>query len=106
MTRILVVDDSEDVRDIFTAALEEHGYSDVIAVESAAAALELLSLDVAGYNVSPAVDLIFLDVVMPKTDGIQLCAQIRQAHHYDNVPIVMITARDDVADLDRAFGCG
>jgi phosphoserine phosphatase RsbU/P len=103
---ILVVDDNEDVRELFEAVLAEDGYLEVTTVESAAAAFSYLMLDAPSSAINPPVDLVLLDVVMPGVDGIEACARIRCDPRYSDIPIVMTTSLDDIGSVDRAFKCG
>jgi phosphoserine phosphatase RsbU/P len=102
---ILVVDDSEDGREIFGAVLAQGGYRDVTALDSAAAAFSYLALDTPSAAAAD-VKLIFLDVAMPDIDGFQACARIRSDSRYVDAPIVMTTALDDIQSVDQAFKCG
>ena len=101
---ILVVDDTEEVRDIFEAVLIEGGYPDVMMADCANAAFSLLALDAPQKTVP--VDVVFLDVVMPGMDGIEACARIRSDPRYAEVPIVMTTALDTLESVDKAFEHG
>jgi len=103
---ILVVDDIEDVRELFKAALESGGHRDVIAVESAAAAFSFLEIDAPLTAGAPPVDMVLLDIVMPDVDGIQACSRIRLDPRYADLPIVMTTSLDDMESVDNAFQCG
>jgi sigma-B regulation protein RsbU (phosphoserine phosphatase) len=103
---ILVVDDNEDVRQHFEAALESGGHRGVIAVESAAAAFTFLKLDAPLTAGAPPVDLVLLDIVMPDIDGIQACLRIRLDPRYADVPIVMTTSLNDMESVDNAFQSG
>ena len=102
---ILVVDDSEDGREIFSAVLAQGRYRDVVVVESAAAAFSYLALD-SPSAVAMDVKLIFMDGAMPDIDGFQACACIRSDPRYFDAPIVMVTALDDIHSVDYAFECG
>jgi phosphoserine phosphatase RsbU/P len=102
---ILVIDDSEDGREIFEAVLWEGGYRDVIALDSAAAAFSFLTLE-APLVTAPNVELMFLDVAMPDIDGFAACARIRCDPRYVASPIVMTTGLDDIQSVERAFECG
>jgi DNA-binding response OmpR family regulator len=84
MPKVLVVEDDRGVRDVVRIALESEGM-DVEVAGSGEAALELLG---------PAhpFDLAILDIMLPGMDGITLCRELRTR---DNVPIIMLTARDD-----------
>ncbi len=84
MPKVLIVEDDRGVRDVVEIALEYEGM-EVEAVESGEAGLDLL-------GPSHPFDLLILDVMLPGIDGIELCREIRAR---DNVPIIMLTARDD-----------
>jgi PleD family two-component response regulator len=101
--RILVVDDSEDWRDLTEAALMAASY-DVQTASSAKDAYAALGLDAP--HGAPVCDLIVLDVVMPQIDGIEACAQIRKNGCYADVPIIMVTAVNDMESLSNAFVAG
>ena len=104
--RILVVDDSEDWRDLTEAALLTAGYKHVSTAESAAHAYEKLGLIVPTHDRNAAADLIVLDVMMPEIDGIEACAQIRNDARYADVPVIMVTAAHDMESLSSAFIAG
>src|SRR3984893_5580958 len=103
---ILVVDDTEEVREIFEVVLAGGGHQNVITVDSAAAAFSLLALATPLAPDPPPVDVILLDIIMPDMDGIQACACIRRDPRYAEVPIVMAKAISDLEGVDKAFQCG
>ena len=104
--RILIVDDSEDWRDLTEAALMAAGYDQVATAESAAAAYLKLGVGAPPDNGAAAVDLIVLDLVMPEIDGIEACARIRGDARYIDVPVIMVTAASDMDSLSSAFIAG
>jgi two-component system response regulator MprA len=85
--RILVVDDEPAVRDAVKRALGFEGYKVDLAGDGIDA-LELVATE--------PPDAIVLDVLMPRMDGIELCKKLRAAG--DATPILMLTARETVAD--------
>jgi DNA-binding response OmpR family regulator len=87
---ILLVDDEEAVRKVLTFPLERDGYR----VVQAADGEEALSR----FGDQP-VDLVVLDIMLPKLDGLEVCKQLRSR---SSVPIIMLTARDD--ELDKVLG--
>jgi len=87
---ILIIDDEPEIRDIIHIFLKNEGY-EVVEAEDGAAGLEWLH--------KQEFDLIILDVMMPKLDGIQACIQIRQTR---NIPIIMLSARNE--DMDKILG--
>lgn len=89
----LVVDDSLTVREQMRLALERLGIGCDLA-DSAEAAMRLLE--------GRAYNLAFLDVVMPGTDGYELCRRIKQDSHRRMMPVLMLTSRS--SPFDRARG--
>ena len=104
--RILVVDDSEDWRDLTEAALMAAGYEEVGTADSAAAAYTQLGLGNGQNGEGGGVDLVVLDVMMPEIDGIEACARIRNDPRYADTPIIMVTAAHDMESLSSAFVAG
>src|SRR2546423_4502801 len=93
--RILVVDDDRSVRDALRRALTLGGY-DVEAAEDGRQALARLS--------TSAPDAVVLDVGMPEVDGLEVCRRLRGAG--DRTPVLMLTARDAVADRVAGLDVG
>jgi PleD family two-component response regulator len=104
--RILVVDDSEDWRDLTEAALMAAGYSQVATAASATDAYGRLGLKPRTGDRTAAVDLVVLDLIMPEIDGIEACAQIRSDARYADVPVIMVTSAHDMDSLSSAFIAG
>ena len=94
MKNILIVDDSQNVRQLLTEYLSEQGYVVTSAVNGREA-LEQFDLE------TP--DLILLDVMMPKLDGFQTISRIRKS---SQVPIIMLTAKRHESDVVRGFELG
>jgi PleD family two-component response regulator len=82
------------------------GYQEVATAESASDAYSKLGLGGRPANGAPSVDLIVLDVVMPEIDGIEACARIRSDVRYVDVPVIMVTAANDMDSLSSAFVAG
>jgi DNA-binding response OmpR family regulator len=87
---ILLVDDEESVQKLLTYPLERDGYRVVQARDGDEALSRFDAEDV---------DLVVLDVMIPKVDGLEVCKRLRAR---SAVPIVMLTARDD--ELDKVLG--
>jgi len=87
---ILLIDDEEAVRKVLTFPLERDGYTVVQASDGEEA--------LARFGDQP-VDLVVLDIMLPKLDGLEVCKQLRSR---SSVPIIMLTARDD--ELDKVLG--
>ena len=88
MSRILLVEDDPAVRDIIKIALEREG----MAVEDAGDGESALRR----FRSFRAPDLVVLDIMLPGIDGITVCQEIRRM---SNVPIIVLTARDDERDI-------
>ena len=94
MAKILVVDDEQVLVKGIKFNLESEGYQ-VEAAYDGEAAVDLAR--------SGNFDLIILDLMMPRIDGLQACMRIRE---FSNVPIIMLTARSEDADKLVGFECG
>jgi len=92
--RILVVDDEPRYLRLLEANLLTEGYQ-VYTASDGEAALEAFS--------SGPMDLILLDVIMPRMDGFTVCQRIRQ---FSNVPIIILTAKGDEQDRVRGLDVG
>ena len=90
MQHILVVDDEEPITEILRFQLEKAGYQ-VSVAEDGDQAVRFVE--------QSSVDLVLLDLMLPKKDGFEVCKEIRQ---FSTVPIIMLTARD--AELDKVLG--
>ena len=90
---ILVVDDEQNIRDLLVFNLQKEGY-DTIEAEDGLAAVDMA--------LKEKPDLILLDVMIPKLDGISVCKKIRYALNISNIPILMISARD--TETDKIIG--
>ncbi len=88
--KILVVDDERKIVDIVRAYLEREGYRVIVAYDGKEA------LDLAR---TEAPDLVILDLMLPEISGWDVCRTLRSR---SNVPIIMLTARDD--DTDKIVG--
>lgn len=87
-SRILIVDDNQEIREVVTVLLENEGYEVEEAGDGEAAIAKAEDMD-----------LIILDVMMPKMDGFKACRQIREV---TNAPILFLTAK--TMDQDKALG--
>lgn len=94
-TKILLVDDNPNVISFVQPALEHEGYR----VTTASDGLEALYQ---AEVVSP--DLIVLDIEMPELSGLEVCRQLRERG--DETPVVFLTVRDTVTDLELGFEFG
>jgi adenylate cyclase len=95
--RILVVDDNPANVDISRARLAAHGY-EVVTAADGEEALAVVR------DTHP--DLILLDVMMPKKDGIEVCRELRADASVPFIPIILVTAKGDTADVVAGLGAG
>src|SRR2546427_2802048 len=87
---ILLVDDEESVQKLLAYPVEREGFR-VLQARDGQEALDRFA--------SERIDLVVLDVMLPKLDGLEVCKRLRAA---SDVPIIMLTARDD--ELDKVLG--
>ncbi len=90
MFNILVVDDEKNIVEIIKHNLEREGYKVSTAYDGEAALNSILTNQY---------DLILLDIMIPKKDGLQVCREVRE---FSNVPIIMITAKAE--EVDKVLG--
>lgn len=95
--RILIVDDEPDVTDLLGYQLERAGYS-----------VEILNdpLTLIGTTLRFAPDLIVLDVMMPKIDGLQACRMLRADVQCQKIPIMFLTAKGEAEDRIKGLESG
>ena len=92
MTRILLVEDEENYRVPLAFSLRRDGF-DVVQAADGVEAVE--AFEAAGPSGGGAIDLVLLDLMLPRLSGIEVCRRIRRA---STVPVIMLTARDSEAD--------
>ena len=95
--KILVVDDERAVRESLRRALELEGYEIELA-EDGTEALMTLGRD------EPQPDAVILDVLMPGLDGLEVCRRLRATGNH--VPVLMLTARDEVENRVAGLDAG
>jgi DNA-binding response OmpR family regulator len=88
--RILLVDDEDSVQTLLTYPLRKDGY-EVVAATDGREALDRFA--------QQRFDLVVLDIMLPKMDGIEVCRRMRSR---SQVPIIMLTAKDD--EIDKVLG--
>ena len=89
-SKILIVDDEQNIVDVLRENLERDGYETIEAYDGQAAIDLALSEDP---------DLILLDCMLPKIDGFDVCRKLRQE---TSVPIIMLTAKSE--EIDKVLG--
>ena len=95
---LLVVDDNEDNRFTLTERLKREGYGNVVCASNGREALELLA--------TRPFDLVLLDITMPEMDGYQVLHEVKADTTLRNIPIVMISAVDEIESVARCIGLG
>jgi twitching motility two-component system response regulator PilH len=89
MAKILVADDSVAELQIFQQALQSTGHSIVTVLDGEAAEEKIKS---------EKIDLVILDVIMPKKNGFQVCRDIKSNDLYKKIPVIMVTSKDQESD--------
>ena len=97
MFRILVVEDDVNTRKLMQAVLSQNGYEPVPAADGVEA-LDILD--------KKHIDLILLDIMMPRMDGYEFTEIIRGNQMLRDIPILMVTARETPADKRKGFLIG
>lgn len=92
-TKVLVIDDSNTIRRSAEIFLRQAGY-EVILAEDGFDALSKIS------DHQP--QIIFVDIMMPRLDGYQTCALIKNNHAFKSTPVIMLSSKDSI--FDRARG--
>ncbi|WP_343597533.1 twitching motility response regulator PilG [Acinetobacter sp.] len=87
--KVMVIDDSKTIRRTAETLLQREGYEVVTAVDG----FEALS-KIAETNP----DIIFVDIMMPRLDGYQTCALIKNSQQYQSIPVIMLSSKDGLFD--------
>ena len=95
--RILVVDDEEDLLELISFNLTKEGYRVTTVASGEAAINEARALQP---------DLIVLDLLLPKVDGLNVCKTLKSDAKTSNIPIVMLTAKSEEADVVTGLELG
>ena len=90
---VLLVDDSSTIRRSARACLESEGYTVITAVDG---------FDALAKVVEHRPSLVFADIMMPRLDGYQTCALIKNNADYRDIPVIMLSSRDGLFDKARA----
>lgn len=94
---ILIVDDEVDIQELIEYHLRKNQFNVFIA-KNGADAMDVLS--------KQSIDLILLDVMLPETQGTEICRRIREDDRLTNIPVIFITARADEMDELHGFSLG
>ena len=98
-THILVVDDNPDINSLIKMILEKEGFKVSVALDGASAIT---------MTQSEKPDMVLLDVMMPNISGLDVLEKIRSNDNaaINSIPVVMITAKSSVEDVDKAVELG
>lgn len=96
-TRILVVDDSTTNVVLLEAILSEQGY-EIYSAMSALEAFQILKKN--------KVDLILLDLLMPKVSGFDFLKEVKRNNHLKDIPVIVISALNDMANVKKTLAMG
>ncbi|WP_071142042.1 response regulator transcription factor [Acidaminococcus timonensis] len=94
MQKILIIEDDMDIAELERDYLEANGFSVEIVGDGSLGEKRALEADV---------DLILLDIMLPGIDGFQVCRKVREAR---NIPILLVSARQEDVDKIRGLGLG
>jgi CheY-like chemotaxis protein len=94
---ILVVDDNEQNLELIVAYLED------VECQTISAANGMEALDIIQRKTP---DLVLLDVMMPKISGFEVCRRIKNNPQTADVPVIMVTALNELADIEKAINSG
>lgn len=87
--KVMVIDDSKTIRRTAETLLQREGFNVVTAVDGFEALSKIA-------EVNP--DIVFVDIMMPRLDGYQTCALIKNSKSYQDIPVVMLSSKDGLFD--------
>jgi DNA-binding response OmpR family regulator len=94
---VVIADDDPDILDLVAFRLDEAGF-EVLAAQDGQEALDLA--------IEHIPDLCVLDVMMPRIDGYELTRRLRENGTTESIPVILLTARVQQADIERGFEAG
>ncbi len=97
--KILIIEDDSFLSDMYNTKFSSEGF-EVTLAEDGEAAISLLSEKKEDF------DMILLDVVMPKMNGIETLTKIKKIEKYKDVPVVMLTNLGQKEEIDKAISLG
>jgi two-component system phosphate regulon response regulator PhoB len=97
MSLVLIADDDPDIRELVSFKLERSGHQVVAAADGDEALAEVRAT-------TP--DLVLLDIMMPRRTGIEVCRELRDDPTTANLPVILLTAKAQEADVERGFQAG
>jgi two-component system chemotaxis response regulator CheY len=94
---ILIVDDSESIRELISFTLQNEGYSVLVGIDGE---------DAGKYLDGRNIDLVITDLHMPKKDGIEFIKDVRKNEHYKSIPILFLTTESQTEKKIQAKNAG
>jgi two-component system, OmpR family, response regulator len=95
MSKIMIIDDDPNIRELVVALLQNNGFEACEAADGREA-LQRIVIE------NP--DLAIIDIMMPNMDGFELCRHLRR--YYEDKPVLMLTAKGELASKVKCFGLG
>ena len=95
--RLLIADDNQQNRELLEAYLGDDGYEIAMACDGQETLDMVQSFDP---------DLVLLDIMMPRLSGYEVCQQLKDADATQDIPILMVTALNEMGDIERAVEAG
>lgn len=90
--KVMIIDDSKTIRRTAETLLQKEGCEVVTAVDGFDALAKIVDADP---------DIIFVDIMMPRLDGYQTCALIKNHPEYEQKPVIMLSSKDGLFDKAR-----
>ena len=97
--KILAVDDSDIVLNLHQMTFRRHPNVDLLTARNGIEAMKKL-------KENPDIELVLLDINMPRVDGIEVLRQIKQDEKHNRIPVIMLTTTDDPREINRAYELG
>ena len=97
MRKILICDDDDHIRNIVEFSLESEGFSVHVAADGAQALRAVMS---------EQPDLVILDIMMPGSDGISVCREVKQNPATKHIPVLLLTAKSGKGDREAGLAAG
>ncbi|MEN6489563.1 MAG: response regulator [Smithella sp.] len=97
--KILIIDDSEMIRNFHCYILKTAGFEVITAIDGADA-LEKI------YGSDQDIHLIVTDINMPNMDGYTFIERLREDEQYEDLPIIIVSTEDELKDMERGYQAG
>ena len=97
MTKILIAEDDQDIRELVVLTLQFSGF-DVVSVEDGSLAVEKAKTE--------AFDLILMDVRMPRMTGYEACRRLKELEETRNIPIIFLSAKGQEQEIQTGLNAG